>query len=150
MIQLSYARLRMSSKIHSRNRTSRGEISASSARKQPMAASMPPSRDLRQRQRVAVRVLDPGGAEAPGVEHAPLVRADPGLVVLLERHAPGSELVDHRFEIVDEPARGCGGRAGGGFGRAGGEQPRGRPPRGGDAPAGGPFPPPPPPVTFVE
>src|SRR4051794_34852081 len=117
----------MSSKIHSRNRTSRGEISASSARKQPIAASMPPSGDLRQRERVAVRVLDPGGTEPPGVEHAPLVSLDPRLVVLLERHSARAELVDRRVEIVDEPARGGGGRAARVLGRAIDEQPRGVP-----------------------
>src|SRR6476469_2280285 len=39
-IQLSKARLRMSSKIHSRNRTNRGEISASSASRQATEASL--------------------------------------------------------------------------------------------------------------
>ena len=41
MIQLSKARLRTLLKIHSRNRTSRGEISARRARKQPICGVSP-------------------------------------------------------------------------------------------------------------
>src|SRR6478752_5407401 len=45
MIQLSKARLRTSLKIHNRNRTSRGETSARSARKQPTRGVSPLATD---------------------------------------------------------------------------------------------------------
>src|SRR3954469_24545742 len=65
------------------------------------------ARDLGERYRVAVGVLDPGGPEAAGIEDTTLIGLDRGLVVLLEGHAPRYELVHRLVEIIDEPTGQC-------------------------------------------
>ena len=62
------------------------------------------ARELGERRRVAVGVVDPGGPEAAGIEDAALVGLEPGLVLLLEDHAPRRELVHRLLEVFDEPA----------------------------------------------
>lgn len=57
------------------------------------------SLDLSDRHRVAVRVLDPGGPEAAGIEDAALVGLEAGLVVPLKDHAPRPELVHRLVEV---------------------------------------------------
>jgi hypothetical protein len=50
------------------------------------------ARDLGERHRVAVGVLDPGGPEAAAIEDTALVGLESGLVVMLEDRAPRREL----------------------------------------------------------
>src|SRR3954469_15545905 len=73
--------------------------------------------DLADGQRVAVGILDPGGAEAAGVEDAAVVGLDPGLVVALEAHPARRELVHGPVEVFDDPARLCRRRPAGVLGR---------------------------------
>src|SRR5215218_6509939 len=86
------------------SRKSNARVACETTRASSPRRRAKPSRDLGERHRVAVRVLDPGGPEAAGIEDAAPVGLEPGLVVLLEDNAPRRELVHRLLEVFDELA----------------------------------------------
>src|SRR5215218_7206421 len=99
------------------SRKSNARVACETTRASSPRRCAKPSRDLGERHRVAVRVLDPDGPEAAGIEDAALVGLEPGLVVLLEDNAPRRELVHRLVEVIDEPTGERRGRLAGVFWR---------------------------------